>query len=76
MEPPTQPSECPQKRDPCGEAAPIEGGRAAPAWPLTHPCGVPLEEGGGEGGLCAERDAAMEGAVFDSREGGGESDLV
>ena len=75
MDPPTQPSECSQKRNRCGKAAPIEGGTAAPAWPLTHPCGVPLEEGGGEGGLGTERDAPVEGAVFDGREGGGEGNL-
>lgn len=74
VDPPTQPSEASHKRDRRGEAAPIEGGAAAPAWPLADPSGVPLEQGGGEGGPGAERDASMEGAVIDGREGGGEGD--
>ena len=76
VQPPTHPSQCSQKRDRCVEAAPIEGGRAAAARPLTHPCGVLLEEGGGEGGFGAEGDALVEGAVFYGREGGGQGNLA
>ena len=41
---------------------------------MADPSGVPLEQGDGEGGLGAERDASVEGAVIDGREGGGEGD--